>query len=326
MNGRLEATLKLKEKNKKTLKGLPEYCTGFYYSMENLQERSRFDYLEIVKKFLKYIDKPIEQIDDIDVNKYFEHIKYKKKPDGTIVETSGALKTLTYITLNKFFSYVYEKDLIKKNPMRLVQKPTQKDNVQRKSLSMEQINKVLQLILRTHTNEWRLKRRNYLAFYLLAYTGMRASALCQINISDIDFKKKVLHVIDKRDNKIDYPLSNEAIAVINKWLENRASMSADREVKTDALFINIARERMDTQELHNMVVKYTELAGYRVSPHKLRASFITLFYEASGHDIEATRQAVGHKRIDTTSRYIASSNDSRKTASAFMSANLKTGF
>ena len=75
--------------------------------------------------------------------------------------------------------------------------------------------------------------------------------------------------------------------------------------------------------IYNLVKDVTKRAlGYSISPHKLRSTFITLYYEASGHDIEATRLAVGHENIETTSRYIAKDNSARKKAGKFMSDNL----
>jgi len=47
-----------------------------------------------------------------------------------------------------------------------------------------------------------------------------------------------------------------------------------------------------------------------------------LYYEASSGDIEATRKAVGHASISTTSIYITQRNDARKEAIEFMTSEL----
>jgi len=47
--------------------------------------------------------------------------------------------------------------------------------------------------------------------------------------------------------------------------------------------------------------------GQNISPHKLRAAFITLMHEETG-DIELVRQMVGHENIATTQRYIYTDN------------------
>jgi integrase/recombinase XerC len=110
--------------------------------------------------------------------------------------------------------------------------------------------------------------------------------------------------------------------ITNQWLNKREKLLAGK--KSDALFISSRRERMSEKSIYNLVRKYSEEAlGYAISPHKLRAAFVSLYYEASGGDIKATCEAVGHADISTTSIYITRRNNSRKEAQNFMSKSLK---
>ena len=91
----------------------------------------------------------------------------------------------------------------------------------------------------------------------------------------------------------------------------------------NTLFISYHKRRLDGTDVYRIVKKYTEEAlGTGISPHKLRAAFVSNFYKASGYDIEATRQAVGHASISTTSIYITRANNPRKDAVNFMEKNL----
>ena len=110
--------------------------------------------------------------------------------------------------------------------------------------------------------------------------------------------------------------------IIKRWIEKREKLLHGEDNK--ALFISSWRRRMSETAIYNLVQKYSEAAlGYAISPHKLRAAFISLYHEANGGDIKATCEAVGHADVSTTSIYITNRNNPRKEAQKFMSQSLK---
>ena len=65
-------------------------------------------------------------------------------------------------------------------------------------------------------------------------------------------------------------------------------------------------------------LKYTKKAlGKAMSPNKLRAGFCSILYDET-HDIEFVRKVVGHAKIETTQRYIATKGSEKKNAAAIM--------
>lgn len=60
-------------------------------------------------------------------------------------------------------------------------------------------------------------------------------------------------------------------------------------------------------------VRGKQILGKHLHPHMLRRGFGNAFYEASGHDIYATSQAMHHKSVETTQEYLAVSNDKLKS-------------
>lgn len=324
MKGRLERDIRIRNHINNLLKDMPDYCNGFYRTMENLERQTCLTYIQHLKSFLKFANKPINEIDETCIGEYFENISIKFDKYGKVVETSASYKKVAHTALTKFFEYAYKKKLVSDNPMDLIERTKRKDVVRRKSLTMDELNKVLEEAKYTqYVTMWRFNRRNYLALYLLMYTGMREGALIQINVSDIDFEEKILTVVDKRNKTLVYELDDKVINLINEWLEYRSQILKEKNVSSDALFIGNSMGRLSETGIYNIVKGATKRAlGYSISPHKLRSTFITLYYEASGHDIEATRLAVGHENIETTSRYIAKDNSARKKAGKFMSDSL----
>lgn len=185
---------------------------------------------------------------------------------------------------------------------------------------MDDLNKVL-TVAKKKSTVW--GNRDYTILYLFMVTGMRNSALTEINIDAIDWNKGILTIIDKRDKQHIYYLTDKTKEILLDWLKCREKIIKGESHSTDALFISRKRTRISKNAIYEMVKKYTEEAlGEEYSPHKLRAAFVSLYYDKT-KDIEATRRAVGHSSVSTTSLYITMKNNPREEAARYMSDGLK---
>lgn len=328
MQGRLEHELRTKKTIQKLLSEMPECVSDYYYNMQISREpMTCLEYLRKINHFLNFAGNDLKNIDDTIIGRYFEEISYSIDKDGNIKKTSFAYKQTVWSALNQFFIYLTRKKIIDSNPMENTDRPPKKDKVKRKFLSMDDLNSILYSVKTGAGSHKAIAKqrdwieRDMLIIFLFMTTGMRKTALSEINISDISFLEKKLIVTDKRNKTLEYNITDEMYSTINTWLSRREKLLAGKE--SDALFISARRERMSEKAIYNLVKKYSEEAlGYSISPHKLRAAFISLYYEASGGDIKATCNAVGHADISTTSIYITQKNDSRKEAQNFMSKSL----
>ena len=328
MQGRLEHELRTKKSIQKLLSEMPTCVSDYYYNIQISKEpMTCLEYLRKINHFLKFAGDDVAKIDDTIIGRYFEQISYSIDKYGNIKKTSFAYKQTVWSALNQFFTYLTKKKIVDSNPMEQTDRPPKKDKVTRKFLTMEDLNLILSSVKNgagshkaiAKQKEW--IERDMLIIFLFMTTGMRKTALSEINVSDISFTEKKLIVTDKRNKTIEYNVTDEMSDIINVWLKKRNKLLIDKE--TDALFISSRRERMSEKAIYNLVKKYSEEAlGYSISPHKLRAAFISLYYEATGGDIKATCDAVGHADISTTSIYITQRNESRKEAQNFMSRSL----
>lgn len=83
---------------------------------------------------------------------------------------------------------------------------------------------------------------------------------------------------------------------------------------SDALFISVQRSRISPRAVSDLVKKYSKAGiGTEISPHKLRSAFCTILYDET-KDINFVSQAVGHKNIETTQRYIVNDGQTKKKA------------
>ena len=329
MQGRLEHELMTKRNIDNLLHGLPQVVTDYYYNIQISKEpKTCVEYIRKIAHFLNYIQKDLTTITDSDIGRYFNYISYTSDKEGEIKKTSFSYKKTVWSALNGFFKYLTRKRVIAFNPMDNTERPKAKDNVKRTSLTMDDLNAILNVAKSgcgsdraiSYQKKWR--ERDILILFLFMNTGMRKTALSEINIEDISFNNKEITIIDKRNKILKYPISQEMERIICTWLIKREGLLKGTE--NDALFISAKRNRLSVTSIYELVQKYSEEAlGYAISPHKLRGAFTTLYYEASGGDIEATRRAVGHESIATTSMYITRKNNAREDAANFMSKNLK---
>lgn len=334
MNGRLENELKITQRTKNLLASLPEYMTDFYYLLQSSSTPTTlYEYIVKSKGFIDFIGKDIKDVTTTDVGRFIEKIKHTNK-NGNVKKTSYSYQKTYWFILNRLFDFLESNGAINKNPMSSKtiinqMKPARaKDDVIRPVIDMDDLNSILAAVktgvgnqrARSFQKAW--KERDLLVIFLLMTTGMRRTALSEINIEDIDFEERIINVIDKRATPQKYYITEELEKTIKQWLKRREVLLGD--IKCDALFISNNRQRMSSKSIENLVKKYSlEGIGYKISPHKLRSAFITNYYEESGHDPEATRQAAGHSDISTTMRYVAGKNNSRVEAMNFMSKNLK---
>lgn len=328
MKGRLEHELRTKNAINNLLKEMPKYVSEYYYNIQISKEpMTCLAYIRKIDHFLKFANMDITEIDDYVIGRYFDSINYTVDSYGNIKKTSLAHRKTVWSALNQFFSYLVKKRVIDSNPLDNTERPAKKDAIERKFLTMEDLNEILSAVkygvgsgkARSRQKTWR--ERDFLIIFLFMTTGMREAALTEINVEDIDFDNKILTVTDKRNKVQKYHITDELERAIITWLEKREQLLGD--IESDALFLSVYRERLCERAVSNIVEKYSrEALGYSITPHKLRAAFVSLYYEESGGDLKATCEAVGHSDVSTTSIYITKRNDSRIAAQSFMSKNL----
>lgn len=333
MKGRLEHKLKNDKLIENMLSTMPYYVVDYYYSRASAKEsKGSSEYLKKIRNFLEYIDPDIKNIDiskveERDIAMYLKKIETKYDVDGNQVETSYAYRKMIHSVLKSFFTYLNRKEIIEKNPMEFIQRPSATDKVVRKQLGLDDLKLLLTIFnqnnlcleYRNTEDMWATRDKAILTLFIV--TGMRRTALIEINIDDINFDAKEIIVIDKRRKTHIYKMNTMLANALLQWLSIREIILKD--VKTDALFVSNQKTRLSEMQVSRIVQKYSEQAlGYSLSPHKLRAAFCTILYQETG-DIEFVRDAVGHANIATTQLYIVKQDNAKEKATSVFENLLK---
>lgn len=327
MQGRLETEMKKQEKINKMLNSLPKYVTEWFMNLKASRKTiaSCIDYVQKIKKFLTYINNEPINVEPKDitlqaVESYMIASQTKRNRNGMIEYTSDSHQIAVWCALNSFLTFLYNRKYIDEIYTENIDKPKNKDldriNENRVLLTQNDFKKIIRVIQKGEVKGKKfqalLKNRDLLIVSLFMSTGMRETALLQINISDFDLKKNKLIIVDKGNKTHSYPLNEQIINLYTQWLEDRENIVNKNE---DALFINTSGERLTSSGIIKIIKRYTKAAlGKELSPHKLRAGFCSILYDKT-HDAEFVRRAVGHSNVNTTQRYIRTNNDERKKAS-----------
>jgi site-specific recombinase XerD len=167
---------------------------------------------------------------------------------------------------------------------------------------------------------WRLLRvpkllKHRILFGVLYGCGLRCFEVCNVRLEDLDFDRKLLHVVQGKGKKDRYvPLSDHLIRGLKKYIE--------AEQPHDWLFNGqpVGRAGGDFDGRYSQrgvqwaVREAAKNAGIskEVHVHTLRHTFATHLLE-DGLDIVTVKNLLGHSRIQTTMVYlhVARSNPQR---------------
>ena len=327
MKGRIEHQLSVERNIEEILKGLPEICTDYYSNIAVSKEPMTCQqYLRTIRGFINSLpgnpqDVDLSKIKQSDITRYLHGLAIKRNKDGSIEETSFSYRKLNHSILNSFFKYLSVQGIQNKNLMESIDNVKNADNVKRVRLTAEDLSKIVDgartgSARNGEDKDW--VARNVAIITLFITTGMRETAMSEINVDDLDLKNRKLTVVDKRHKTHTYILGQKVCDCLIEWLKVRQKLLDEKNAESEALFISLQRKRITPCAISNMVKLSTEAGvNQKLAPHKLRAAFCTVLYDKTG-DIEFVRDAVGHSSVSVTQRYIVKSDAAKKKSSEIM--------
>ena len=313
MQGRLENKIKREKVIENLLKDMPQYVTEYYYNLSSSRESSScLEYIRRIRRFLLFLDFDMNKINicnvtDIDISKFLKSIETKEK-NGNVEMASFSTWKQYHTVLNSFFKYLCKRGYVDANPVDRIERIRKNDKVQHDFLSANDLKEILKAVdygagTRRSMNrqkEWRTRDKAIMLTFIT--TGMRETALCEIDINRIDFSNRTIVVTDKENKNNSYTMTPELISAYYDWLDDREKKLEGREC--DALFISNRRERLTSRSVIDLVRKYTfEGIGKEVSPHRLRAAYGNILLKETG-DIYFVSKAMKHANVQTTEIYI----------------------
>lgn len=298
---------------------------GFYSFIGDKSISTIYNYLLHINGFLLYVgNKSLNNLNVDDFSGYMMKIQRNQKGE----RSTSSYRIAVYSSLKKYGNYLVATRVIDQNPMNYIDRPKAIDSqktIEKREigyLEKKEISKYIKSVDngvgstkgKSRQKEW--KERDLAIITLFLVTGIRCSALIKIDMNNINFEEKTLTVTDKESKVTTYDLTDETIDILLSWIQKREIL-LNGELK-DALFISNQRKRIDQRSVYRIVNKYAEVIdGKHITPHKLRATYGTQLYNATG-DIYFVQKCMNHSNPKTTETYIRGVKNSSKKASDIM--------
>ena len=316
-NGRLENEEKIRKKIEKKIEGSYPILTKFYYDMRGDKKsyNTIYSYINYVIEFINFISNDqsnnefYKNVTTSDIKRYIASLS-TREVNGQIIRVGDDLQATKWSALNTFFEFLVNNEDIKVNPMSKTKRPKVKTEHQVTYLTQDEIQQMFDNIKRNANS--RLLNRDMALFSLFLSTGLRNSALTQINVEDLDFSNNTVKVIEKGNKSRTIRFGSNMRNLLLSWLKDREIFFPD--TTTNALFISQLKERISIHTVGQLVEKYTKnIKGKHITPHKLRATACTTL-SANGVPIQVIKEMVGHENIQTTTRYVGVLDEEIKQA------------
>lgn len=314
------------DKTSALLSDMPDYVKKYIRSIHNrTAPRTRYEYLRDIKMFLDYI-KQTHKITTVelqtlnyyskeDFEEYFEYLEHYKTEDKDRSNGRTSIKR-KMSSLRKFFAYLFENDLIESDKIRKIEMPKlhSKEIIR---LDENEVSTLLSVVenggaLTKKQNDYHKIQsvRDMAIITLLLSTGLRVSECAELDLSDVNINKSSLHIVRKGGNEATVYFSDEASEYLSAYIETRVQI---KNCDEQALFLSSRKTRLSVRAIEALVEKYTKrsVPNKHITPHKLRATYATNLYNATG-DIYLVAETLGHKDVATTKEHYANLSEKRK--------------
>jgi integrase/recombinase XerD len=232
-----------------------------------------------------------EGLNEEHLNMYTASLKEKNYSLSTIARKIAAARTFLKFMANRG---KVSDDLAPRLSAPKVRKPLPQ------SLSVAEIHRVLDETARLPSIDG---RRDRAMLELLYATGMQASELMSLNVSDFDSLQKNITINGQKGKPRVIALDKRITDIIKEYIDSyRIKLLADD--KEQALFLNQRGERLTRQGFWQIVQSYADLVGLsaKVTPRTIRHSY-AVHRLNNGADIQSIQEVLGHAHISTTKAY-----------------------
>lgn len=210
----------------------------------------------------------------------------------------GARTTARQLSaLRGLMRFLTEEGVLKHDPSELAARP----RIGRRLPSTLAEHEVLRLLAAPDTTKLRGLRDR--AMLSLTYaSGLRASEVVRLELSDIDLERGVVSALGKGSKRRLVPVGEVALDHVESYLARRAEHP--KLARARVVFANPRGTALTRQAFWKIVGRYARSAGIdgAAYPHRLRHSFATHLL-AGGADLRSVQTMLGHVSIATTEIY-----------------------
>lgn len=252
-----------------------------------------------LRQFQKYVkNAAVAKIGRESIKTYLEYLSDQGYSVPSIERKLACLKS--------FFHFLQREGTVNNDPTGDFRLPKKAKRLP-KALSISETIKLIAAPREHNFIAW----RDAALLELLYATGMRASEIVFLNVSDINLAVSFVKCFGKGSKERIVPINKTALAAIKVYLEKARPLFPQHDDK--ALFLDKNGQRLSRQGIWLIIKKYVKSTGVKgkTSPHTLRHSFATHLLE-KGADLRSVQEMLGHADIATTQIYTSVSRERLK--------------
>ncbi len=201
-------------------------------------------------------------------------------------------------SLKALFRFLLKSNQLKANPMTKVITP-KKGKRLAPYVHADELNRLFDQI---HFGADFSGQRDEIILQVLYQTGMRRSELIALRLQDIDFQRREIRVLGKRNKERLIPFSASLQKKLEAYLNVRQQTFPDTSIPF--LLLTQNGKQVYPKLVYNTVRKYLSMVSTtdKKGPHTLRHSFATHLSE-NGADLNAIKTLLGHSNLAATQIY-----------------------
>lgn len=274
---------------------VPEIAKMYLVSrkIEGLSENTYNNYYLALKDFFFTINKMPNDITTNDIRVYLYQYQERKDVTNATVEQKRVI-------IHGFFEWAANEGYTQSNPARQI-KAIKCEKKEREALTQLELE-----MIRLACNTLREKA----IIEILYSTGCRVSELTALNIEDVDFSTKEVHLLGKGSKHRTSYINAKAEIAIQEYLKVRKGDSK-------ALIVSDRKpyKRMHKEGIEKIVKQILQRTDgeikKHITPHNFRHTTATTALQ-NGMEITEISKLLGHARIDTTLIYAKTNSDKVK--------------
>lgn len=258
-----------------------------------------------LKLFTDYIgeQRELESITSDDARRFLTHLKEEKG-------LSGKSRSNTWVVLSSFYSWAEKEPAVKaKHIIRgIVQQP---NFTRKKIVAYTQAEVVAMVNACDRTASWTTRNgnttdsprdtalRDKAILILLLDTGLRASELCALKISDFRRESGIINVLGKGSKERIVVAEQVARKALWRYLATRKDARPG-----DPLFATRTNQHLNKDALRHLVQRVAQRVEVKdATIHRFRHTFAITFLRCGGNPLELQR-ILGHENMDTVNIYV----------------------
>ncbi|MDR2464388.1 MAG: tyrosine recombinase [Holosporales bacterium] len=251
-----------------------------------------------LEHFSIFIKQDLKNVTSDDIYKYRQRLESLSHAKSTVARK--------IVTLRQFYKFLSQEKSISLNPTRHIALPR---NVRKfpRIPTKDIVFSLLDYVAKDESNEG---RRNWILLELLYGTGIRASEVVSLKLSNLAFNRAqqtilpFITIYGKGNKERIVPLHETCILALNVYLSVRQYfIRKGQKMEEFPWLFPSYNGHISRQRLNQLLANITKNLGINsISPHVLRHAFATHLLE-NGANLLIIQKLLGHSDISTTQIY-----------------------